>query len=433
MTGGWKAFALTCHWVVCAAAGAPNELLVGSAKWPVAGNSTGPIDCNPATKPPQLCPGTPGRPGVPCPHCGKPVCPCPTGPAPPAPPAPPPPPAPLKFTCDKGKCVEGKVGTFSTAHACEIACKPAPPKPPPSPPPPSPKPTPPPVPAPPKPPPAPAPAPPVPPSPPGAVDKLPTLNWPVPKDWLNVRTGCTDSSSPTDAVPLVAVGDGVADDTAAIQTCFDVVSSTAAHPENGNPHGGGAGWPRASNATTVYFPAGVYKITSELVLTHLVGGLVIGQGEGTVLQWSGAPGGRMMVSNGCSRCRFVGFVLDGQGSASVGFDHMSDYTYTLKGDPKPVEGNLFETRIRHQNQKLVNLMHVGIRIGGNETWPYGGRSESAEIYYENCVFANIGHAPDCAPRCNESSFTACEDRLRPPIGKGSLELCGAVAILSNNE
>ncbi len=395
-------------------------------------NDTGPINCNPAAKPPQLCPGPPGKPGVACPHCGKPACLCPTGPSP-SPPAP-------KFMCEKGKCVEAKAGPFSTIRACETACKPAPPAPPHPPPPepphpPPPKPVPPPAPPSPKPAPAPPPAPPPPPSPPGAADILPTLNWPVPKDWLNVRTGCADANSPTDAVRLRAVGNGVTDDTLAIQTCFDAISSTAAHPNNGIPHGGPSGGPRASNATTVYFPAGVYKITSELVVTHLQGGLVIGQGEGSVIQWAGASGGRMMVSNGCSRCRFVGFVLDGGGSASVGFDHMSDYTYILKGDPKPVAGNLFETRIRHQNQKLMNLMHAGIRIGGNESWPYGGRSESAEIYYENCVFANIGHAPDCAPRCAESSGNgqACEDRLRPPIGKGSLELCGAVAILSNNE
>ena len=139
---------------------APNEPLVAS-QWPEeAGNSTGPINCNPAAKPAQLCPGKPGKPGVPCPHCGKPACPCPTGPAP----APHPHPAP-KFMCDKGKCVEGKLGTFSTMHACETSCMPTPPKPPPPTPPPSPKPLPPP--APPAPPtPHPPPSPPLPPAPP---------------------------------------------------------------------------------------------------------------------------------------------------------------------------------------------------------------------------------------------------------------------------
>ena len=42
--------------------------------------------------------------------------------------------------------------------------------------------------------------------------------------------------------------------------------------------------------------------------------------------------------------------------------------------------SLFETRIRHQNQKFLGFGQAGIRIGdgGNEH----GRKESAEIIYE---------------------------------------------------
>ena len=49
------------------------------------------------------------------------------------------------------------------------------------------------------------------------VDKLPVLNWPVPREWLNVQAGCGRATSTSSGTAAAAVGDGVADDTAAIQ------------------------------------------------------------------------------------------------------------------------------------------------------------------------------------------------------------------------
>ena len=55
------------------------------------------------------------------------------------------------------------------------------------------------------------------------VDKLPVLNWPVPREWLNVKAGCGGGG--VSSTMAAAVGDGVVDDTAAIQACFDQVSN----------------------------------------------------------------------------------------------------------------------------------------------------------------------------------------------------------------
>jgi hypothetical protein len=143
-------------------------------------------------------------------------------------------------------------------------------------------------------------------------DTLPVLNWPVPREWLNVRTGCpTATTAAAGAAGAAgAIGDGAADDTAAIQACFDLVSNeTQQH--------------------SVYLPAGNYKITSTLRLFKGLGILIIGEGEGTRLLWAGERGGRVLVSDGLSRSRFVGFVMDGQKSAAVGFEYRRLYAINL--------------------------------------------------------------------------------------------------------
>ena len=85
---------------------------------------------------------------------------------------------------------------------------------------------------------------------PAAVDMLPILNWPVPREWLNVKAGCGSG------LVGAAVGDGIADDTAAIQSCFDLVNNETEH-------------------FTVYLPAGTYKITETLVLYRVRLGRVV--------------------------------------------------------------------------------------------------------------------------------------------------------------
>ena len=188
------------------------------------------------------------------------------------------------------------------------------------------------------------------------VDKLPVLNWPVPREWLNVQAGCGRATSTSSGTAAAAVGDGVADDTAAIQACFDQVSNE-------------------TDKFSVYFPAGTYKVSSTLRLFRGISILIVGTGESSRIVWSGEAGGRIVVSDGLSRSRFVGLVFDGQDTAAVGFEHDSH------------SPGLFETRIRHQNNKFVNFLTAGIRIGHNRT---DHKLETSEVLFENSVFANIG-------------------------------------------
>jgi len=167
----------------------------------------------------------------------------------------------------------------------------------------------------------------------------PSLTWEERSDWINVKT---------DVEPR-AVGDGQADDTAAIQTALD----------------------RAAASGTAYLPAGTYRITDTLVFTGpAVGCMVVGHGRDTTIVWDGPEGGRMFHSNGVAYSRYVGLSWDGRGRAAVGFDHASELR--------------FETEVRHEHEAFRNFTGSGIRVGNEQ------KLASAEILYRNCLFEDCG-------------------------------------------
>src|SRR5947209_8813190 len=87
---------------------------------------------------------------------------------------------------------------------------------------------------------------------PGGAD-IPELAWQGRSDWVNVKA----------AAQPPAKGDGMADDTAAIQSALD----------------------RLADGVTVYFPPGTYRITRTLVCPprRAAGASLIGHGRSTVL------------------------------------------------------------------------------------------------------------------------------------------------------
>ena len=58
-----------------------------------------------------------------------------------------------------------------------------------------------------------------------------------------------------------------------------------------------------------------------LRLYKVLGGTVVGHGETTVLMWQGKKGGNstMILSDGISRSRMIGFVLDGSAGCDSHF------------------------------------------------------------------------------------------------------------------
>ena len=168
--------------------------------------------------------------------------------------------------------------------------------------------------------------------------QLPLLNWQKRSDWIDVKTDVTPG----------AVGDGIQDDTQAIQTALDRLQDVA-----GAPH-------------VVYLPPGTYRITGTLTLTKIDGALIVGHARATRILWGGPGGGVMFHSNGVAYSRFVGLIWDGAGKAAVGIDHASK-TY-------------YETQVTHQDEAFFGFTAAGIRVGYQQDIP------SAEILYRNCLF-----------------------------------------------
>lgn len=168
---------------------------------------------------------------------------------------------------------------------------------------------------------------------------IPSLAWRERSDWINVRTDVTPP----------AVGDGRAEDTAALQAALDLGRQSRA----------------------VYLPPGTYRITGTLVFNGpAVGCLVVGHGRDTRIVWDGPVGGRMFWSNGVAYSRYVGLSWDGRGKAAVGFDQAAR--------------ERFETEVRHEHEAFRNFTGYGIRVGHEQ------KVASAEILYRNCLFEDCG-------------------------------------------
>ena len=126
---------------------------------------------------------------------------------------------------------------------------------------------------------------------------LPVLNWQQRSDWINVKTDVHPS----------AVGDGVHDDTAAIQAALNRLDDNY-----------------VSRTKTVYFPPGTYRITKTLTLTKIKGAMLVGHGQTrTSIVWGGPLNQTMFWSNGATYARYIGLTWDGANKAAVGVDQAS--------------------------------------------------------------------------------------------------------------
>ncbi|MHB9023901.1 MAG: glycosyl hydrolase family 28-related protein [Armatimonadota bacterium] len=180
---------------------------------------------------------------------------------------------------------------------------------------------------------------------PQAARNIPELKWQKRSDWLDVKTD----------VQPAAKGDGVADDTAALQAALDTMQ-----------HG-----------STIFLPPGTYRITKTLVMksvktSRLLGTAIIGCGRATRIVWDGPtdPAAAMLwIKTGAAHtARYIGISWDGRGRAGFGIDHRSD---------------TFETVVVHQHEAFRNFTDTGIRIGK-------GVYQSAEMLFENCLFEQCG-------------------------------------------
>jgi len=112
--------------------------------------------------------------------------------------------------------------------------------------------------------------------------------------WLNAKTG------------FGAKGDGVTDDTHALQTALDAVATGTVN-------------------TTLYLPAGVYLISSTLTINHHINVSIIGADPTyTIIKWGGPAHGTMMQINGTAYSKFNRISWNGNKLADVAIEQSWD-------------------------------------------------------------------------------------------------------------
>jgi hypothetical protein len=141
--------------------------------------------------------------------------------------------------------------------------------------------------------------------------------------WVNVK------------IKYGAKGDGVSDDTYALQRAFNEIGAAG---ENG--------------PQVLYLPAGTYRISSGLTMSAKMYISIIGENPTTTkIKWAGAGGGTMFHLNGVSMSRFSRITWDGSRSATTAIIHKWD-----------ASTGYAPTMNEHSDEAFVDVGH-GIRAG----------------------------------------------------------------------
>ncbi|MGE9290592.1 MAG: glycosyl hydrolase family 28-related protein [Puniceicoccales bacterium] len=183
-------------------------------------------------------------------------------------------------------------------------------------------------------------------------EDIPVLNQVPGSDWLNVKDHGV-------------VGDGEADDTAALQLILTGLK----------------------DGETLYFPPGIYRITDELLIhkdpatagpeLRYLGNAFYGHGSESILQYDGDPGKSMLRIRGMLHYRMIGLVFDGGGLAARGMFHNNR-----------VEGRQnFQTHLYHEYVTVRNFTEHGIYFGPLKDLEGGA---SAETVFKHMIFENCG-------------------------------------------
>ena len=163
-----------------------------------------------------------------------------------------------------------------------------------------------------------------------------------------------------------AVGDGVADDTAALQRALDDLGADFRHFD-GLPH-----------PYVLYLPAGTYRITHGLNLVARPAVGVLGEDPATtIIKWDGPTNGVMILLNGFSLARLGRLTFDGAGRALSAVDQKWDGAGG---------GGCAPTGTEYADLVLKDVQ-FGIR-GGN--WDY--QNNDAEVAVLRCRFQRCSKA-----------------------------------------
>lgn len=212
--------------------------------------------------------------------------------------------------------------------------------------------------------------------------------------------------------PFNAVGDFVADDTAAIQAAIDVFSGVT------NDVSG-----------TLIIPFGDYKITSTLTYTGANGKSFTMKGEAvargaacTRLIWDGSVGGTLFISRGANYSQWKDIHFDAHLKAAKAFWAQSDQD----------TGGAGSSRIKFENCMFLNAVGAGSACFAQGFGADGLQCDSS--HFNNCIFfgqdtlTEAGFKTFSAGNTKNFQFYGCD--FSSSLRGCDLELMSGFALLS---
>jgi hypothetical protein len=191
-----------------------------------------------------------------------------------------------------------------------------------------------------------------------------------------------------------AVGDGVADDTAAFQNALNALQS-------------------AGNKSTLYLPAGTYKISAGLTMSNKEGINIIGEDPSKVtIKWAGAVGGTMFSMVECANFTFSRITWDGAttgGNAGIII----------------INGGFGATRNQHVDQVFKNCGRAIVAGYFNNQSLKDDTNEIKRCAFINCTQAGISMESSNALQyfIFNCTFTGCYYGIQSVIGNFQVYQC----------
>lgn len=173
---------------------------------------------------------------------------------------------------------------------------------------------------------------------PGFVESAKTFDGPF-ASWINVKTA------------FGAKGDGVTDDTAALQAALNSLVQSRA---------------------VLWIPVGRYVIKEPLTITGLENITILGEDPlTTAISWYGPAGGTMLTLSGCSGFNIGRLTLDGRGSAGVNLEVTWDEV-----------SNYYPTRNLIHDSRIINT-ETGLHAG------WAGETTVDRVHFDHNTQAGI--------------------------------------------